>query len=323
MARKGLEPRVREVRRSMFLLRRNPLAIIGLAMILFVVMVAILAPLLAPPLPERLQPDPIINRMDLQSPKPPGTNYTFQYLGTDGQFRSTTVSYPFGTGESGEDIYYGVIWGARTSLTIAIVIVGIAALIGMVLGSIAGYYGGVIDEVLMRITDVFLSVPAIILALAIVAVLTRSLENIVLAMIIAWWPAYARLVRGQVLSIKESAYVESARAIGAGGGRIIFRHIMPNSLSPMLVAVTMDMGTVVLAAAGLSFIGFSQPGLCEWGRMISAGSELIFSQVLYDGNLYNPYWAWVIPGAFIFIFVMGFNLLGDGLRDVLDPRMRR
>jgi len=130
-------------------------------------------------------------------------------------------------------------------------------------------------------------------------------------------------VRGQVLSIKESAFVESARAIGARGWRIIFRHIVPNSISPLLVAVTMDMGMVVLAAAGLSFIGFSQPGVCEWGRMVSAGSDLIFSQVLYDGQVYNPYWAWMFPGAFIFTFVMGFNLLGDGLRDLLDPRARR
>lgn len=316
-------PHIKEVRRSMFLLRRSPLAIVGLVLILFVVIIAVMAPVLAPPLPERLQPDPNINRMDLQSPKPPGSNYTFQYLGTDGQLRSATISYPFGTGESGEDIYYGVIWGARTSLMIAITIVSIAALIGLVLGSIAGYYGGAIDEILMRVTDVFLSIPSIILALAIVAVLTRSLDNIVLAMIVAWWPAYARLVRGQVLSIKESAFVESARAIGARGWRIIFRHIVPNSISPLLVAVTMDMGMVVLAAAGLSFIGFSQPGVCEWGRMVSAGSDLIFSQVLYDGQVYNPYWAWVFPGTFIFTFVMGFNLLGDGLRDLLDPRARR
>ncbi len=321
--RDGLRPRARELRRWTWQLRRSPLTLAGLIIVLSIVMVAVLAPVLAPPLPERLQPDPLVNRMDLQAPKPPGTNYTFQYLDADGQLRLVTVGYPLGTGQSGEDIYYGVVWGARTSLTIALVVVFLAALIGTVLGALSGYFGGAVDEVLMRITDVFLSIPAIILALAIVAVLSRSLDNILLALTIAWWPAYARLVRGQVLVIRERAYVESARAAGAGSGRIIFRHILPNAFAPVLVSASLDMGTVVLAAAGLSFIGFSQPGLCEWGRMVSAGSQNLFSLVQYGGEWLNPYWSWVYPGALIFLFVLGFSLLGDGLRDMMDPRGRR
>jgi peptide/nickel transport system permease protein len=152
------------------------------------------------------------------------------------------------------------------------------------------------------------------------------LEFIILALVITWWPSYARLVRGQVLSIKESTYVEAARAIGAKKNRVLFRHIVPNTISPLTVSITMDFGTVVLVAAALSFIGFSTPGLCEWGRMVSAGSAMMFSQIPYpfpNGPMYNPYWAWVFPAGFIFMFVMGFSLLGDSFRDMLDPRMRR
>lgn len=311
----SLAPRIRELRRSLRFLRQNPLAVIGLVMIMTIVAIALLAPVLAPPLPT--QTDPMINRMDLAPPKPPGSN---------GVITGYPVQFPMGTGQSGEDIYYGVIWGARTSMYVAILIISISALVGIVVGGIAGYYGGIFDEILMRVTDVFFSIPGLILALGVVAVLGKSLDNIILALVIAWWPAYARLVRGQVMMIRESTYVEAARAIGAKDGRILFRHVIPNSLSPMTVCITMDMGAVVLVAAGLSFIGFSQPGLCEWGRMVSGGSTLMFSKYPYpfpDGPLYNPWWAWVIPSVFILVFVMGFNLFGDALRDMMDPRLRK
>jgi peptide/nickel transport system permease protein len=312
-----LRPRIREFRNYLRIFRKNPLGIVGLALILSIVIIAISAPLLAPPLPGSAQPDPSINRFDLSPPKPPGS---------PGNIKGNDLIFTWGTGQSGEDIYYGVIWGARTSIYIALAIVGLAAIIGVVVGAVAGFYGGVLDEVLMRLTDVFLSIPSLILALGIVAILGKSLEFIILALVVTWWPGYARLIRGQVLSIKESTYVESARAIGARKNRILFRHIVPNTISPLTVSITMDFGSVVLVAAALSFIGFSTPGLCEWGRMVSAGSAMMFSTIPYpfpSGPLYNPYWAWAFPAAFIFMFVMGFSLLGDSFRDMLDPRMRR
>ncbi len=312
-----LRPRLREFKNYIRVFRKNPLGIFGLALILSIVFIAVAAPWLAPPLSGNAQPDPIINRFDLSPP-----NLQEPRASSMGKH----VNFVWGTGQSGEDVYYGTIWGARTSIYIALAIVGIAAIIGVVVGAIAGYYGGVLDEILMRMTDVFLSIPSLILALGIVAILGKSLEFIILALVITWWPSYARLIRGQVLSIKESTYVEAARAIGAKKNRILFRHIVPNTISPLTVSITMDFGTVVLVAAALSFIGFSTPGLCEWGRMVSAGSQMMFSQIPYpfpNGTLYNPYWAWVFPAGFIFMFVMGFSLLGDSLRDILDPRMRR
>ena len=159
--------------------------------------------------------------------------------------------------------------------------------------------------------------------MAVVSVLGPSLNNIVLALIVVWWPPYARLIRGQVLTVRENTYVEAARAIGAKRNRILFRHILPNSLAPVLVSSTMDLGGVVLTAAGLSYIGFGPPNIAEWGRMISVGQTWFIATVTYNGVQYNPWWCWVFPGVMILLFVMGFALLGDGLRDIMDPRLRR
>ncbi len=302
-----LKPRLREARKSWDLIRTNYITMAGLIMVLFMVAVALLAPVLAPPTPFA---DPLEIPRDWRfaNPIPPGAE-----------------GHVFGTGTNGLDMYYGVIWGARTTLVASLLVVIVSAIIGLVLGAIAGFYGRWIDEALMRITDVFLSLPALILAMAITAVLSRSLNNIMLALIIVWWPAYARLMRGQVLIIRESTYVEAARSIGAKKSRILFRHIVPNSLSPLVVNVTLDLGAVALVAAGLSFIGFGvDSGFAEWGRMISDGflwMPPITS--LYNGVHYSAWWTWAIPGAFILVFVMGFSLLGDGLRDILDPRTRR
>lgn len=302
--RKSIAPRIREIRFSMYLARKSLLAMIGLAIVIIIVGIALIAPILAPPANPA---DPMQMPRDFETPKPPGAE-----------------GYPMGTGKLGTDIYYGVIWGARTSIYVSVFVVMTAAFIGIILGAMAGFYGGVIDEMLMRVTDVFLSVPGLILAMAVCAVLGRSLENIMLALSIVWWPPYARLIRGQVLSIRESVYVEAARAVGAKRSRVLFRHIVPNSLSPILVAATMDIGVVVLVAAGLSYIGFGPPsGTAEWGKMVSDGQQYFTGTIFYEGAAYNPWWMWVFPGVMIFFFVMGFNLLGDGLRDILDPRLRR
>jgi peptide/nickel transport system permease protein len=300
---KALHPLFREARYRMHRLKMSPPALIGLGIIIFMFMIALLAPLLAP----AVSSDPSIIPFNLRSPIPPGHE-----------------GYVMGTGKAGIDIFYGVVWGAKTSIYVSLSVVGTAALIGLVLGSVSGYRGGTIDDLLMRITDVFLSIPSLIMAMAITAVFARSLEFVMLALMMVWWPSYARLVRGQVLSIKENSYVEAARAIGAKGGRILFRHIVPNSLSPLLVSVTLDIGAVVLTTAGLGFLGFgAASGTAEWGSMVADGQQYFFSTVIYEGEAYNPWWIWVFPGGMIFLFVMGFNLLGDGLRDVLDPRQRR
>ena len=289
-------------------MRKSLLAIVGLILVLTIVAIAIFAPVLAPMKP--YQTDPMNIPKDFSPPKPPGAE-----------------GYIMGTGKLGADIYYGVVWGARTSIYIALYVVLVSSIIGIVLGAIAGYFGGAVDEVLMRITDIFLSIPGLVLAMAVAAVLSRNLENTMLALIIVWWPPYARLIRGQVLSIKESTYIEAARAVGAKRSRVLFRHIVPNSLAPMLVSATMDLGVVVLVAAGLSYIGFGPPtGYAEWGKMVSDGQEYFLSEIPYpypDGPRYNPWWMVTFPGLMIFIFVLGFNLLGDGLRDILDPRLRR
>jgi peptide/nickel transport system permease protein len=302
---KALKPRIKEMRVALRSIRRSPLALVGLGIVVIMVAMAFLAPILAPTPPG--QADPLVIPRDFNPPVPPGAN-----------------GHPWGSGDMGTDIYYGIIWGARTSILTSLFVVLVAMIIGTVLGAFAGYYGGKVDNFLMRVTDVFLSIPSLVLAMAVAAILSRSLENIMLALTLVWWPPYARLVRGQVLSIRENTYVEAARAVGVKKSRILFRHILPNSFSPLLVNITMDIGVVVLVAAALSFIGYGPPaGTAEWGKMVSDGQDYFTATIYYEGQPLYPYWIWVFPGMMIFLFVMGFNLLGDALRDILDPKMRK
>jgi peptide/nickel transport system permease protein len=275
------------------LLRKNPLAVIGLVIAVGLLAVAILAPVLAPPSPG----DPYQRPRTWLQPQPPGT---------PGHF--------LGTGVNGADIYYGLVWGTRVSLQISLYVVGAALLIGLLLGGIAGYFGRWVDEAIMRTTDLFIAIPGLILAMAVASALGRSIQNIMIALIIVWWPSYVRIFRSQVLVTKQSQYIEAARCSGASSWRIIFRHIVPNSVAPLLVQASLDLGVVILVAAGLSFIGFgASPGYSEWGLMIAEGRDYI-SQGFW--------WMVVFPGLAISIFVLGFNLLGDGLRDLLDPKLR-
>ena len=300
-----LRPRLRELKNSWNLIRENWTAMLGIAMVLLIIMMAIFAPVLAPAKEGR---NPMQIPADHSQPKPP-----FQ--------EGVPI---FGTGANGVDIYYGVIWGARTTIITSLYVVLTAALIGLVLGGIAGYYGGKIDEIIMRFTDIFLSIPALILAMAIASILTKTLEHMMFALIIVWWPSYARLIRGQVLSIRENTYVEAARAIGSKRNRILFKHIIPNSISPLIVSITLDLGAVALVSASLSYIGFGVgPGEAEWGRMISDGQRWFLSSVTFEGVKYTPWWVLAFPGLALLIFTMGCSLIGDGLRDILDPRSRR
>lgn len=300
--RKSLKPRAEELKFSLHRITRSPLSLIGLALILIFAIVAILAPQLAPP--KRLyEPYHIPRDGYAAAPQPPSAEHVF------------------GTTEGQYDIYYGVIWGTRTAFRIGFMVVGATMLIGLLLGSLAGYYGGLVDEVIMRLVDIFMSIPTLILAMAIVTALGHSLDNVVKALIIVGWPIYARLIRGEILQIREQDYVSAARAEGCSNALIILKHILPNSVYPMLILASLDIGAVVLVAAALSFLGLGAPvGYADWGQMVS------FARNWIVGPPQNPlaYWHTItIPGLFMLFFVLGWNLLGDAFRDILDPRLRR
>lgn len=277
-----------EWRRSLRGICKSRLALFGLLITGLLIFVAILAPLIAPYSPTKMS---LRERLS-----PP------------------SASHLFGTDDAGRDILSRVIYGSRITLRICIIVVGLTLGIGTLLGILSGYIGGWVDELIMRLNDVFLAFPALILAMAIAAALGPSLENAIIAMVVIWWPRYARVSRGQVLAIREIDYVTSARALGASPVRIMICHILPNCISPIVVQATLDLGEVVLTAATLSFIGFgAQPPVPEWGAMISVGRNFI-----------RDYWWYpTFPGLAILLTVMGFNLLGDAVRDVLDPRLRR
>jgi peptide/nickel transport system permease protein len=231
----------------------------------------------------------------------------------DRKLQPPSAAHWFGTDEVGNDVYTRVVLGARVSLEVGLIITLVGALLGVPLGMVAGYAGGRLGEGIMRVTDLFLSVPSLVLALAVVAALGPGIVNAVIAISLVWWPGYVRLVQAKTLAIKEEAYVEAARAVGSGRLRIVFVHLLPNCLSPIIVKGSMDMGTAILTAASLGFIGLgAQPPQPEWGAMISYGRN------------YLPTWWWysVFPGFAIYLTVLGFNLLGDGLRDIFDPRTR-
>lgn len=275
--------RARDLRR----LLRNPMAVSGLAVIVLFVLVAILAPWL-----ERFSPTGVNPLTALLPP---------------------SATHWFGTDDVGMDVYSRTVAATRIDLFSAFLVVIAAGVSGTVLGFVSGWLGGWWDEILMRVTDMFLAFPALILAMAISAVLTPNLINALLAISVTFWPVYARLARAQVLVVKRLEYVEAARSIAAPTLRILVRHVAPNAFTPMLVQATLDMGNVLLTAAGLSFIGFgAQPPTPEWGLMVAQGQQYLMQQ----------WWIAVFPAVAIFLLVMGFNQLGDALRDFLDPRIR-
>lgn len=222
--------------------------------------------------------------------------------------------HPLGADRFGRDVLSRIIIGSRPALIVPIGVVLFAVLIGAPLGAIAGYKGGWVDEVIMRITDLFLAFPSLLLAMAITAALGRGLTNAAIALVISWWPWYTRLVRGIAASLRNRYFVEAARSIGVHDSVIILRHILPNCISPILVQATVDLGTVILAMGGLAFLGMgTQPPAPDWGLMVSEGRTYILKQ----------WWLSTYPGLAIFIIVLAFNLLGDTLRDLFDPRQYR
>jgi peptide/nickel transport system permease protein len=232
----------------------------------------------------------------------------------DNTMLAPSAEHIFGTDRLGRDMLSRVIVGARPALIVPIGVVAFAVLLGAPLGAIAGYKGGWIDEAIMRITDLFLAFPSLLLAMAIASALGRGLGNAAIALVVSWWPWYTRLVRGVTISLRQRYFVEAAQAIGVSDWVIILRHILPNTISPILVQATVDMGTVILAMGGLAFLGLgTQPPNPDWGLMVSEGRDFIL----------NQWWISTFPGIAIFIVVLAFNLLGDTLRDIFDPRQYR
>jgi len=271
--------------------RRDPLAVISLLIIILFILGAIFAPLLTP-YPEQGQGDPNI----LEKFQPPSREH------------------PLGTDYLGRDVLARILFGGRTSLSIGFLVVFVASVIGIPLGAIAGYFGGWIDDLIMRITDMFLAFPPLLLAIAIAAALGASFVNAMIAIAFTWWPWYARLVRAQTLSLREEYFIEAARSIGVSDFNIILRHILPNVLTPVVVQATMDIGSAILTGAAISFIGLGiQPPMPDWGKMISTGRIYFIERPWFAGS----------AGAAIFLVTLAFNLLGDAVRDVADPRTRR
>jgi peptide/nickel transport system permease protein len=242
------------------------------------------------------------------------TPYNPYEIHLDGSFQAPSTEHLLGTDELGRDILSRIIFGIPLDLEVALIIVTASVMIGLGLGSIAGFYGGRLDEILMRTTDIFLSFPVIVLALALSMALGPGIPNLIKALIIVWWPVYARMARADTMSVKENQYVETARTAGLGSLEIIRTHIIPNIISPLLVYATLDVGMVIIYASVLSYLGLgAQPPTPECGRMVYEGQNFLRSS----------WWISILPGIALFIIVVGFCLLGDALRDSMDPRMRR
>jgi peptide/nickel transport system permease protein len=292
-----------DVRYAIHLFRRNPLVLAGLILSVGSIAIALLSHLL-------------VNPTSWQVTHPSLKNCWDNSLINWGNVNIATCPSPhvLGTDSYGRDLLKMIILAIPVDLQIALEVVLSAVAIGIALGATASYAGGIVDEIILRVTDIFLAVPGILLAIVFMVVFGRSLTILTVAVMLIWWPTYVRLVRSQVLSEKERPYVESLRSIGAGRLRILFRHIVPNSIYPLLVQATLDIGSVILTVSALTFIGLSpSPLLPELGNLASLGSQYFFTAP----------WLIIFPGLTILLISLGFNLLGDGLRDILDPRLRR
>ncbi len=279
------------LRRALYRFRQSWLSIAGLVIVVALVLTALAGPALVP------HPEHVAGA-----------------IRTAARFQAPSAHAWFGTNEVGQDVFSLTIAGSRVSLLAGLGVVLLGAAVGTLVGAVAGYAGGWVDEALMRLTDLMLTLPSLILAMAIAAALGPGLGNMVFAISMSWWPGFARLVRGEVIAKREEAFVLAVRALGAGPVRILGRHILPNIISPIIVKMSLDMGFAILTVASLGFVGIGvKPPTPEWGSLLS----------LARGYVPDYWWTAIFPGSAIFLAVFGFNLLGDGLRDVLDPKTRR
>jgi len=378
--KKSMGPTLKELKFTLHRVKRSPLSILGMAIVIFFTFVAVLAPVIAPPV--FLDPFSVWRDGFTTIPKPPGTPLATGLFGQMARAKGYTV-HLWGSESGDYDIFYGCIWGTITAFRIGLLVTAVSLIIGLLIGAIAGYYGGVIDEIMMRFTDIIFAFPGLVLAIALVVTLPNSLplelsqfifptvifiavtiitssilkmssgkslllgficavafaaldalvlnraplwlyhiplnnlDKSLIALTIVGWPGYARLIRGEVLRVRIEDYVEASKAVGCSDFRILFRHILPNSIYAILITASLDIGGVVLLAAALSFLGIGAPrGYADWGQMISFARNYV--------TLGMQYWyTFFIPGFFIFLFVLGWNLLGDAFRDILDPTLRR
>lgn len=285
---KRRKPIIEDWKHSLYLWKSTKLAMIGSVIIGILLFIVVFAPLIAPY-------DPFLNNMSerLQAPN---------------------WSHFFGTDQFGRDIFSRVIYGSRIEIWIIFLVSLISGGVGTLLGVVSGYFGGVVDEIIMRTTDMFLAFPSLVLAMAFAAALGPSLTNTIIAISVVGWTVFARLARAEAMKVKKQPYIEAIRSVGAGNIRIMFLHVLPMCLSPVLVQLTLRMGTIILTAAGLGFLGLGvRPPLPEWGSMVSDGRSYLVGQ----------WWISTFPGIAIALIVLGFNFLGDGIRDIMDPRLRR
>ncbi len=283
--------RIEAWKRGLYRFRGSMLSIVGLVICLLLLFLAIAGPWLAP-YPEHVAGG----------------------IATKSRFLPPSAKHWFGTNELGQDVLSLVLAGARISLLSGLAVVAIGASVGTFVGAIAGYFGGWTDEILMRLTDLKLTLPGLILAMAVAAALGPGLTNMIIAISLSWWPGFARLVRGEVMAKKEELFVQAARALGASHGRLLGRHILPNVMGPVIIKMSLDMGFAILTVAALGFVGIGvTPPTPEWGSLLA----------IARGYMPEYWWTAVFPGLAIFLAVFGFNLLGDGLRDVLDPKARQ
>jgi len=280
-------------------LLNNPMSVIGIIILLSFTFIALFAPFLAPP-KYAFNPYRMPHKGYSTIPKPPDSQHFFGT--TSGQY----------------DIYYGVVWGTRTAFKTGLFVVVIAAFIGVWVGVISGYYGGWIDEIIMRVVDIIWTIPSLILAMALVVSFGRGLENIMLALALVSWRWYARVIRSEVLKIKQMAYVHAAKIMGVSDFRIMIRHILPNTIYPVLIMGTLEMGSIVIMASFMSFVGLGAPkGYADWGQMVALARNYIVG----PPDAPFKYWYTIFfPGGCIILFVLAWNLIGDALRDIFDPK---
>jgi peptide/nickel transport system permease protein len=280
---------------------RNPVSIAGFILVAFFALVALFAPLLAPP-------------------ADPAEPYQIPRDGFQAEPQPPNAAHPFGTTQGQYDLYYGVVWGTRTAFEIGLIVTGVTVVIGGTLGALAAYVGGTFDEIAQRIVELFLAFPFLLAALTMATILGPKIRNglltAMIALIVFGWPSYARIIRGDVLAVKDREYVLAARALGVSDWRILFRHVIPNAMYSLLVVASLDIGTYVLTFAALSFLGLgATEGYADWGQLLSYARNWI--------PVLSTYWYIVVfPGVALLLFVLGWNLIGDAFRDALDPKMR-
>jgi len=291
---------------------RNPSAVLGFVLLIFFIIIAIFAPLIAKPInPMMLDDDG--NYMKLDNP------YIMPRITWSSEPVPPSAEHPFGMIQ-GRDIFYGVVWGTRTAFFIGLTVTIISTLFGILIGSISGYYGGWIDEILMRITDVFMSIPFLLAAMVLTTILGNGIDKIMIAMTVFGWMGAARLIRANILQVKEEQFILAARALGVKDYFIIMKHVLPNTIFPVIIQASMRMGSLVITAAGLSFLGLGAPlGYADWGSMLNFTRNWILGS---SGSTFSYWYAVFYPGMAMVLFVLAWNLVGDALRDVFDPRLK-